>query len=238
MKLRTCIIDDEKHATETLSYDLRERFEEKVEIVFTSNNPVEGLKKIQAEKPDLVFLDIEMPGLSGIDILSLLDDMNLDVVITTAHQAFAIQTVGTKAIAYLLKPVFPEELENVIQLAIQSKQKRKAPKQDIKIAVPVFDGIELIDFNTIIYIKSDGNYSEIYCAENRKIVASKTLKHFEEMLPNGIFIRIHKSYLVHSGFIRKYLKRDGGEIVMSNNDVLPISRNRREEVIKLIQNNH
>lgn len=238
MKLRTCIIDDEKHATETLSYDLRECFDEQVEILFTSNNPVEGLKKIRAEKPDLVFLDIEMPGLSGIDILELLEDLRVDVIITTAHQEFAIQTVGTKAIAYLLKPVLPDELEKVVHLAIRNRQKTQEPKRGDKIAVPVFDGIEFINYNSIIYIKSDGNYSEIYCTENRKIIASKTLKHFEEMLPDSVFIRIHKSYLAHPGFITKYFKRDGGEVLMSNNHVLPIARNRREEVIKLIQNNH
>ncbi len=238
MKLRTCIVDDEKHATETLSYDLRERFDEQVEILFTCNNPVEGLKKIRAEKPDLVFLDIEMPGLSGIDILELLEDLNADVIITTAHEEFAIQTVGTKAIAYLLKPVLPDELEKVVLLAIRNRQKTQEPNRNDKIAVPVFDGIEFINYNSIIYIKSDGNYSEIYCTENRKIIASKTLKHFEEMLPDSVFIRIHKSYLANPGFITKYFKRDGGEVLMSNNQVLPIARNRREQVIKLIQNNH
>lgn len=173
MKLRICIIDDEKHATETLSYDLRECFYEQVEILFTSNNPVEGLKKIRAEKPDLVFLDIEMPGLSGIDILELLEDLKVDVIITTAHQEFAIQTVGTKAIAYLLKPVLPDELEKVVHLAIRNRQKTLEQKRGDKIAVPVFDGIEFINYNSIIYIKSDGNYSEIYCTENRKIIANQ-----------------------------------------------------------------
>lgn len=236
MKLRVAIIDDEIHAIETLTYDLKEGFENKIEIIFSATNPVEGLKKIKSELPDLVFLDIEMPGLSGIDVLSLIDDLELQVVITTAHEEFAIQAVGTKAIAYLLKPVQLEDLETIIEQVIGKKQSKKATSPfSSKISVPVFDGIEIIRMDEILYLKSDGNYSEIILLGEKKIIASKTLKYFTSFLPLQQFIRIHKSHLVNLNHIKKYLKSEGGEVQMINNDVLPVSRNKRDEILKLIQ---
>jgi two-component system LytT family response regulator len=237
MNLRVAIIDDEIHAIETLVYDLKEGFNKSIEIVFTSTNPVEGIKRLRSEIPDLLFLDMEMPGLSGLDILSLIDDLNIQVVITTAHQEFAIQTVGTKAIAYLLKPVQPENLETVINQALVRKQNpAKTSLLKDKIAIPDMEGIELIQYDEIIYCKSDGNYTTLALISNRKMTVSKQLKYFEENIFSEQFIRIHKSYLVNLTHVKKYLKKDGGELVMTNNDVLPVSRNSRNELLKLIQN--
>ncbi len=236
MRLRIGIIDDELPAIETLVYDINEAFQDKVDIVFTSNNPVEGIKKIKSELPDLLFLDIEMPHLSGIDVLSLLDDMELQVVITTAHQEFAINTVGTKAIAYLLKPVQPEMLRDTIEKAMNRVLSKKS-RQTLpgKISVPVFDGIEIVDYREIIYCKSDSNYTEIVLTTGKKIIASRTLGYFSNILPVEHFFRIHKSYLVNVIHIKKYLKRDGGEVIVANNDLIPVSRNKRDEILKLIQ---
>lgn len=237
MNLKVAIIDDEIHAIETLVYDLTEDFKSSVDILFTTTHPVEGVKRLRMEKPDLLFLDIEMPGLSGLDILSLIDDLNIQVVITTAHQEFAIQTVGTKAIAYLLKPIQPENLEAVINQALE--RKRNPAKSLIlkdRIAIPDMDGIELIQYDEIIYCKSDGNYTTMALISNRKMTVSKQLKYFEENIFSEQFIRIHKSYLVNLTHVKKYLKKDGGELVMTNNDVLPVSRNSRNELLKFIQN--
>ncbi|MBN2820563.1 MAG: response regulator transcription factor [Bacteroidales bacterium] len=237
MNLNVAIIDDEIHAIETLVYDLKEGFDKSIEIVFTSTNPVEGIKRLRSEIPDLLFLDIEMPGLSGLDILSLIDDLNIQVVITTAHQEFAIQTVGTKAIAYLLKPVQPENLEAIInQALVQKKNPVKTSLLKDKIAIPDMEGIELIQYSEIMYCKSDGNYSTLALIGNRKMTVSKPLKYFEENISSELFLRIHKSYLVNLTHVKKYLKKDGGELVMTNNDVLPVSRNSRNELLKFIQN--
>lgn len=238
MKLRVAIIDDEKHAIETLVYDLSENFEEEIEIIFTENNPVEGLKKIRSQTPDLLFLDIEMPGLSGIDILKLIDDLKIKVVITTAHEDFAIQSVGTKAISYLLKPVIPEHLNELMEKVRESMEvDNQISTLKNKISIPVFDGIEIVSFDEIIYCKSDSNYTELVLKNQRKLIASKTLKYCSSYLPENQFIRIHKSYLINIDCIKKYLKKDGGEIIMSNNDILPISRKVKTEIVKLIQKN-
>ena len=238
MKLKVGIIDDELHAIETLVYDLKEIFNDEVDVVFVSTNPVEGINKIKSELPDLLFLDMEMPRLSGIDVLSLIDDIKVQVVITTAHPKFAINTVGTKAIAYLLKPVQPEILKETVEKAINKiNSKINVENAPNRISIPVFDGIEIVECSHIIYCKSDSNYTEFVLINEKKIIASKTLKYFSNILPSGKFFRIHKSYLVNLKHIKKYLKRDGGVVMVVNNDIIPISRNKREEILKLIQNN-
>jgi len=237
MKLTVAIIDDELHAIETLVYDLNEGFGDTVMILFTTTNPVEGLKQIKSKKPDLVFLDIQMPGLSGIDVLSLVDDLDIMVVITTAHQKFAIEVVGTKAIAYLLKPIQPEKLESVMNTIFSKKKNNPGNKllKD-KISVADLNGVELIPHNEIVYFKSDGNYSTLFLTSKRTVVVSKTLKHFSEKLPEKQFLRVHKSYVINLSHVKRYVKTDGGELIMSNNDVLPVSRNFRSELLKIIQN--
>ncbi|WP_372948692.1 LytR/AlgR family response regulator transcription factor [Mariniphaga sp.] len=235
MKLKVAIIDDEKHAIETLLFDLKEYHSNDIEIVFTATNPVEGLKKLHTEKPDLLFLDVDMPGLSGLDLVELMQDLPTWVVFTTAHLEYAVKAVETLASGYLLKPVQSDDLKRIIEKVKAEKQNKKT-NQTVsgKIPVPDADGIELIPWDEIIYCKSDSNYCELNLTGERRIVASKTLKYFESNLPVSQFYRIHKSYLVNLHHIKKYLKHDGGELVMSNGKVLPVSRNSRDEILKRI----
>lgn len=236
MKLNVAIIDDEIHAIETLTYDLLENHSTETHLLFSSTNPVEGIKKIRSEKPDLVFLDIDMPGLSGFELVELIDDLQVQVIFTTAHQEYAVQAVETIASGYLLKPVQPDDLQRIIEKARTTAKPTviNLPLKE-KIPVPDNDGIELVPCDDIIYCKSDSNYCTLVLSGNRKITASKTLKHFEDNLSKDQFIRVHKSYLINRNHMKKYLKKDGGELVMSNNDVVPLSRNTREEIVKLIQ---
>ncbi len=236
MKLRVAIVDDEKHAIETLAYDLDENHKDEVEIIFSTTNPVDGLKRLRLEKPDLLFLDVNMPGLSGFDLVHLIDDLPTRVVFTTAHLEYAVQAVETIAGGYLLKPVQSDDLQRIIQKILAEKGTELRAKQvSGKIPVPDVDGIELVPWNEIIYCKSDSNYCELILTGNRKMLASKTLRHFEAILPDFLFVRIHKSYLVNVNHIKKYLKRDGGELLMVNNIVLPVSRNHRSQILNLIQ---
>lgn len=236
MKLNIAIIDDEIHAIETLTYDLLENHSTETHLIFSTTNPVEGIKRLRSEKPDLLFLDIDMPGLSGLELIELIDDLQIQVIFTTAHQEYAVQAVETIASGYLLKPVQPDDLQRIITKAMTSNKpgENELPLKD-KIPVPDNDGIELVPCEDIIYCKSDSNYCTLVLSGSRKIMASKTLKHFEDILSKDQFIRVHKSYLINRNHIKKYLKKDGGELVMSNNDVVPLSRNTREEIIKLIQ---
>jgi two-component system LytT family response regulator len=236
MKLTAAIIDDEKHAIETLRYDLAENHNDEVEILFSTTNPVEGAKRIRTEKPDLLFLDVDMPGLSGLELIQLIDDLPIRVVFTTAHMEYAIKAVETIASGYLLKPVQADDLKRIID-KVKAEKQNKESDQSVsgKIPVPDADGIELVPYHEIIYCKSDSNYCELNLVGNRRIVASKTLKYFESNLPSNQFYRVHKSYLVNLNHIKKYLKHDGGELIMTDNKQIPVSRNHREEILKLIQ---
>lgn len=237
MSLKIAIIDDELHAIETLVFDLNENFGNDVQIIFTATNPVEGLKKVKRQIPDLLFLDVEMPGLSGIDILELVDDLDLKVVVTTAHEEFAMKAVGTRAIAFLLKPIHDEQLRSIIADVERDKQLNQ-PATNGKLAVPVFDGIEIVRIQDIVYCQSESNYTTLFFLDDQKLIASKTLKYFTETLSKSPFLRIHKSYLINLNHIKKYLKKEGGEVLMANNDILPVSRSNRDLLLKLIQNNH
>jgi two-component system LytT family response regulator len=236
LKLKIAIIDDEKHAIETLMFDLKEYHSDDTVVVFTSTNPVEGLKNLHTEKPDLLFLDVDMPGLSGLDLVELMYDLPTRVVFTTAHLEYAVKAVETIASGYLLKPVQPDDLQRIIE-KIKAEKQHKTTSQTVsgKIPVPDADGIELIPWDEIIFCKSDSNYCELNLTGNRRIVASKTLKYFESNLPASQFYRVHKSYLVNLNHIKKYLKHDGGELVMSDNKRLPVSRNHREKILRIIQ---
>lgn len=236
MTLKVAIIDDEKHAVETLMFDIKEYSSDDVEIVFTTTSPVEGAKLLRSEKPDLLFLDVNMPGLSGLDLVELIHDLPTSVIFTTAHAEYAVKAVETMASGYLLKPVNPDELQRIIE-KVKAEKKTKIAEQPMngKIPVPDVDGIELVPWNEIIYCKSDSNYCELNLTGSRKIVASKTLKYFESNLPSTQFIRIHKSYLINLQHIKKYLKREGGELLMSNGKVVPVSRTSRDEILKRIQ---
>ncbi len=237
MKLNVAIIDDEVHAIETLTYDLLENHSAETHVLFSTTNPLEGLKKLRTDKPDLVFLDIDMPGLSGLDLVELISDLQIQVIFTTAHLEYAVQAVETIASGYLLKPVQSDDLKRTLDkaLAVIKPAVNELTLKD-KIPVPDNHGIELVPTEDIIYCKSDSNYCTLVLSGKRKITASKTLKHFETLLDNNQFIRVHKSYLINRNHIRKYLRKYGGELVMSNNDLVPLSRNTRDEIVELIQN--
>jgi two-component system LytT family response regulator len=236
MKLRVAIIDDEIHAIETLRYDLREGFSENSEIIFSTTDPIEGARLARELKPELLFLDINMPGISGIEFMKLNEDLDIMIALTTAHQEFAIQAVGSRAIGYILKPVQMSDLQRIISQAEKARtSKKQGPLLMDRIAIHNHDSIELVAFQDILYCKSDGNYCELILLGNRRLLASRTLKTIASSLPSHQFSRIHKSYLVNIQQIKKYLKRGHGEIVMANDDVLPVSRNNQQEVLRIIQ---
>lgn len=235
MKLTAAIIDDEIHAIETLKYDLESNHGDEVEILFATTNPIEGAKRVRIDMPDLLFLDVDMPGISGLDLIRLVDDLPLRIVFTTGHIEYAVKAVETVATGYLVKPVQADDLQRIIQkVKVEKASARTAYNVAGKIPVADADGIELVPFAEIIYLKSDSNYCELKLTGNRKLVASKTMKHFEELLPADQFLRIHKSYVINIQQVKKYMKGEGGELVMQNNDVLPVSKNHRQAVHKLI----
>lgn len=244
--INAVIIDDEIHSVETLKWKL-DRFCTGVQLKASFTDPVEGLTYLQGNKPHLLFLDIEMPKLNGFGVLERLGNIDFDVIFTTAYDEFGIRAIKFSALDYLLKPIQRNELIEAIekykgkdQHQISSKQLdvlfsniRKDGKSSGKIALATKESIEFVLPDDIIACTSDSNYTIVYLKDGRKKLLSRTLKDFEDLLREFNFYRTHHSYLANLNHVREYVRSDGGYLVMSNRMNLPISRSKKEDLLKL-----
>lgn len=242
--MKAIIIDDEKKARISLRLLLEEYCPDVVLVEECENLP-EGVKAIYKHQPDLVLLDIEMPGHSGLELLDFFNENEITfaIIFTTAYNEFAIQAFKLSAIDYLLKPIIPEELANAIQrLQKQKNQQFKALSENInadtfeKIAVPSGNSYILIKIADILYIKGEGSYSEVFLKDKSKHLASRNLKNFEEILgKDKRFLRTHKSYLVNFDEVNAYNKSDGGSLEMQNGISIPVSTDKSNLILERIQ---
>lgn len=244
--MKTIIIDDEKHCREVLSMLLQKHCPH-IELIGSFSSGSEALEQIEQLKPELVLLDIEMPGMSGFEFLSACNRRSFSVVFTTAYNEYAIQAIRHSALDYLLKPVDKDELKKAVERAgneqamrpekriAQLLQSMQQGSEHKRFAVPTMEGLILINPEEIMYIKSDGPYSHFYFADGRHLLISKTLREAEETLPAHLFFRIHNSYMVNMQYVQKYLRGEGGEVVMRNGLQLPVSRNRKQEFLNLLE---
>lgn len=246
--MRVAIIDDEVHCVEGLVLHLRDKFPD-AEIVFKSTRPEEALELLPATRPDLLFLDVEMPGMNGFELLDQLSNESYDVIFTTAYSQYAAQAFKAKAVNYLLKPIDEMELqEAILQWREEREVKENLSAEKIKellnymkregilknkIAVPISDGFEFIETNEILYCQSQNNYTLLFTTDNRKLMLSKTLKEFEKLLEKYFFIRIHKSFLINPNYIKKYYRNDGGYLIMQDGKSIPVSRNKKDLITNL-----
>lgn len=243
--IKAIIIDDEKRARLNLRL-LIESFCPNVTVTAECENIPESVKAIVKHQPDLVLLDIEMPGHSGLELLDFFEDndINFKIIFTTAYQEYAIQAFKFSAVDYLLKPINPKELSEAIERIIKEKQKinnyailKENIQQDTlkKIAVPSGNSLVFIETENIIYIKGEGAYSEIVCTDNEKHFVSRNLKNFEDILcTNPNFIRIQKSYIANIHFMKVFNKSDGGNIILKNGINLPVSADKVEAILQAI----
>ncbi|GAA4063794.1 LytTR family DNA-binding domain-containing protein [Flavobacterium cheonanense] len=242
--MKAIIIDDEKRARVSLSLLLQEYCPE-VELVAECENLPEGIKAIRKFNPDLVLLDIEMPGHSGLELVDFFDEkeINFSIIFTTAYNEYAIQAFKLSALDYLLKPIIPEELINAIsRMERQKSLQFKALAENIqneffeKIAVPSGNTLILINISDIVYIKGEGSYSEIYMQSKIKHMVSRNLKNFEEiLLKDKRFLRTHKSYIVNFDEVVSFNKSDGGWLDMKNGNSIPISSEKSNLIMERIQ---
>ncbi len=242
--MKAIIIDDEKRARVSLSILLQEYCKD-IELVAECENLPEGVKAIRKYKPDLVLLDIEMPGYSGLELLDFFNENEIDfsIIFTTAYNEYAIQAFKLSAIDYLLKPIIPEELVQAVnRLEKHKSQQYKALIENMqqenfeKIAVPSGSSLILLNLSDIMYIKGEGAYSEVYMADNTKHLVSRNLKNFEDILnKDNRFIRTHKSYIVNFNEVSSYNKSDGGWLVLKNNVTVPVSIDKGSLIMDRIQ---
>lgn len=240
------IIDDEPKGRLALRQKL-ENYCANVSVIGEATDGIDALSVIEKLKPELIFLDIEMPRMNGFEMLNELKEKNFHIIFTTAYDQYAIKAIKYAAFDYLLKPVDIEELKTAIERisntsTIETKKQAELLQQNIlnpkkllnKLAIPTLEGLLFFDINEIIQLEANSNYTIIHFSGKQKITASKTLKDFEELLPPDIFFRTHHSHLINLNYIKKYIKGDGGQIEMQNGNFVDVSRRKKEEFLKAI----
>jgi len=244
--IKTVIVDDEIHCLETLAWELRENCPE-VEVIAKCSTAQQAIDCIQVEKPDLVFLDIEMPMLNGFDVLSRLDDIEFEVIFTTAYDEFALKAIKVNALDYLLKPIDADELIQAIDKIKHTKGNystqdlleklfetlRSKHPRFTSIALPTMEGLEFISLDDIVHCESCSNYTKIYTRQGESLLISKTLKEIERQIKGPQFFRVHHSHLVNLTLIQKYIKGKRGYLIMKNGHEIPVARSKKEEFLNL-----
>ena len=246
MKLKSIIVDDELNAIKMLKISLEENCPD-VEVIKSFQDPVEAISFIKNTSFDILFLDVQMPEMTGFQMLKTFECIDFEVVFTTSHDEFAIDAFRVNAANYLLKPVDEVELVNAIEHIKKIKDKEHNyllkllnnfnPKNEFnnaKISIPFATGKEFLNANEIIYCKSDNNYTNVYLTDSTTRLVSKGLIYFEKVLPSQMFFRSHNSYLINLNFVSKYHRNDGGYIEMINGDMIKISRNKKDDILILL----
>lgn len=245
--INTLLIDDEIHAIEAMHIMLS-KYCPQINVLGHCKNAAEGMDGIRRMKPDLLFLDVEMPGMNGFEMLEQLAGEKPDVIFITAHDHYAIHAIRVSAMDYLLKPVDEEELIKAVQKAEERILQKTSSRQievlltNIKgsdsgfqkLAIPTLEGLDFIDIRDIMYCVADGNYTTIHTQQGARFIISKTLKETEELIHHPAFFRTHQSYLVHLHFIRQYIKGTGGVLLLQDGTQIPVARARKEALMKVI----
>jgi two-component system LytT family response regulator len=243
--IKAILIDDEGHCLETLSILLKE-YCPQVTIVDQCRSAKKGLESIDKIKPDLVFLDIEMPAMNGFELLEQFTEIPFAIIFTTSYDQYAIKAIRFSALDYLLKPIDPKELIVSVQKVQTQKQLPAAEQFQMllsqvqqketsfkKIAVPTSEGFELIPAEQVVRCEADDNYTYLYLKSKNKIVACRTLKEMEEQLQDfNFFVRVHHSYLVNLNEVTRYVRGEGGYLIMSDGATVNVSRSRKEALMK------
>jgi two-component system, LytTR family, response regulator len=245
--IKSLIIDDEKHCCESLQWQLNKYCPE-IEVIDVCANAETGLLRIEQLNPQLIFLDVEMPGMNGFEMLSAIPEIHFDIIFTTAFDQYAIRAIKFGALDYLVKPIDKDELikavhtfqqrvrqDSMIQLNALLTHIRKSNDLSFqKIAFPTQHSYELVPLNNIMSCESSSNYTHVHLNNGQHMIVSKTLKEIEELLDMPPFFRIHHSFLVNLQYAVRYIKGEGGYLVLSNEQTVPVSRSRKEELLKVI----
>lgn len=246
--LKAILVDDELSSLQNLQKKLKE-FCPDVEVAATAQKPEDAILQIRQHKPDVIFLDIEMPRMNGFRMLDELGEYDFDIIFTTAYNHYAVDAIRISAFDYLTKPVAIKDLQNAVerlskQRKLQTKDKMELLRssltliksQEEKIAVPTNDGLEFIPIKNIVHIESNSNYSKLFFIDGKSILVTKLLGEFEEILKAYNFFRIHNSHLINISYIKKYIRGEGGQVEMQNGAVIDVARRKKEEFLKILIN--
>ena len=239
------IVDDEPDCAETLQLLLDACCPE-VKVVAVCLSGAAALTQIPVLNPQLVFLDIEMPFMNGFQLLGQLPAVNFDLIFTTSYDQYAIKAIRFSAMDYLLKPIDREELRAAVQKSLEHRNPPLPQQLEIllqrlqqpvstKIAVPAMDGLQMVAVSSVISCTADSNYTIFHLKGGQKLTASRTLKDVAEMLEGQNFIRVHQSSLVNLDEINKYVRGDGGYLIMSDGSTVDVARSRKETLLQRLQ---
>jgi two-component system LytT family response regulator len=245
--LKVVIIDDELNAREVIENTLLANCKN-VEVVGRGESVKRGIEIIQEQEPDIVLLDVQMPDGTGFDLLSQLGKINFKVVFITAHQEFALQAFKFSALDFILKPVDSSELATAIKKAEETLENKdidvnmkilydnlkNKSKETKKLILKSLDQIHAVNVKDIVRCESDGNYTLFILNDGRKLMVTKILKEYDEMLQQYNFFRVHQSHLINIDFFETYKKADGGEIIMQDKSVIPLASRKKEAFLKLL----
>ena len=248
--LRAVIVEDEMHSRESLKNLLRD-FCPKVEVCGAAGSIEEAVPLILSVQPSLLFLDIELQNGTGFDLLRRLPDMDFDVVFTTAFEQYAIQAIKFSSLDYLLKPIDIDELQEAVAKALQKQNKdqnktqlevllanleSQRPGPQNRICLATAEGLEFLQLEDILYCEANGSYTNFHLRDGRKIVVSKNLKEYENLLEGHPFMRVHNSFLINLGEVQRFVRSEGGYILMKNNAQISISPKKRDEFLQRMTN--
>lgn len=245
--MKALIIDDEIHCSESLRF-LLNKYHADVKIVDEANDPIQAIGLIAVHKPEVIFLDIEMPHLNGFELLSKLETIDFEIIFTTAYDEFALKAIKVNALDYLLKPIGVEDLQKAIE-KVRTRLGESLPNLEAnamlnymiprtngnsKIALPTMEGLEFTTVSSIIRCESDNNYTDVHLENGKCLTISKTLKEIQNLLKDHSFCRIHASHLINLNHIQKYQRGAGGLVIMANGDHVQVSRGKKADFLDQI----
>lgn len=240
-KIRTILVDDEKSSLVILQKLLNKHVPE-IEIVSTAQNVEQAVEEINKHKPDLVFLDISMPDGDGFEVLESVDYHDFGVIFVTAYDQYAIKAFEYAALHYILKPVEPQMLIEAVERYKETSNEELVKKisalstnlkdRPSKLILPTSSGLHIIDLNEIIRCESSNNYTTFFLTSGKKIVVSKSIQTYENLLKDSHFCRIHNKHIVNLKFIKKYVRGRGGYVILSNGEQIEVSEGRKKKFLE------
>lgn len=246
---KALIIDDEIHCCDSLQWLLKNYCPE-IDVAGTAHHAETAVQLIRKLKPQLLFLDVEMPDINGFEMLSSLPDIDFSIIFTTAFDKYAVRAIRFGAMDYLVKPIDKDDLRKAVETFLKHNP-RDTEKQlsallthirksnDLafqKVAFPTQHGYELIMIKNIMVCEGSSNYTNVHLQQGQHMLVSKTLKEIQETLDFPPFFRVHHSFLVNLQFITRYIKGEGGFVVLANDMTIPVSRSKKDELLRIITN--